>query len=571
MNVVIYARFSSHSQNEQSIEGQLQVCTEFAARNGYTIVGEYIDRALSGTSDNRPQFQQMIADSSKRLFEGVLVYQLDRFARNRYDSATYKRKLKQNGVRVLSARENITDDASGILIESVLEGMAEYYSAELAQKIKRGMDINAKKCLCTGGGVALGFRVDENKRFQIDEATAPVVRKIFDMYAGGCTVAEIVTYMNERGIRTSRGALFNKNSLHTMLRNKRYIGIYTYKGTETPGGMPRIIDDDLFYQVQEIMDKNKKAPARARAKEEYLLTTKLFCGHCRDMMTGYSGTSKSGKKHCYYICNNVKRKGGCKKKVVPKQQIEDYIINICREILTPENIEVFVKGIMLCQQEDDKNDSVMTSLLKQQQSLERKKKNLLNAVMECEIESVRKTLYEQLAVLEKEAEEVDFAIKKEQIPNITRDPEFIKFWFEQLAKGGDDEAEELTYRRVLIATFINKVYLYDDRISIFFNTGSATQVEIDETFIDYVEEQDAVSECSLIDETAPPLRKNRRNAVFPLFKRVFRYFHRNIITQKCRYKQLIFTQNTPKFTRKFTRNIMNMISNKPPPCFIARR
>ena len=504
MNVVIYARFSSHSQTEQSIEGQLQVCTEYAARNGYTIVGEYIDRALSGTNDNRPQFQKMIADSSKRLFEGILIWKTDRFARDRYVTAIYKNKLKNNGVRVISVTENISDSPEGVILESVLEGFAEYYSLQLSENIKRGMNVNAQKCLCTGGGVALGYRVDENKRFQIDEATAPVVRKIFDMYAGGCTVAEIVTYMNERGIKTSRGALFNKNSLHTMLRNKRYIGIYTYKGTETPGGMPRIIDDDLFYQVQEIMDKNKKAPARARAKEEYLLTTKLFCGHCRDMMTGYSGTSKSGKKHCYYICNNVKRKGGCKKKVVPKQQIEDYIINICREILTPENIEVFVKGVMLCQQEDDKNNSVMTSLLKQQQSLERKKKNLLNAVMECEIESVRKTLYEQLAALEKEAEEVGFTIKKEQMPNITRDPEFIKFWFEQLAKCGDTEEHELTNRKVLIATFINKVYLYDDRISIFFNTGSATQVEVDETFIDYVEEHDAATECSLIDETAPP-------------------------------------------------------------------
>ena len=506
MNVVIYARYSSHSQTEQSIEGQLQVCKEYAAQNGYTIVGEYIDRAVSGRTDDRPQFQRMIADSAKRFFEGVLVYQFDRFARNRYDSATYKNKLRQNGVRVYSAMEKVNDDPSGILIESVLEGFAEYYSAELALRIKRGMDVNAQKCLCTGGGVALGYRVDENKRFQIDEATAPVVRKIFDMYAAGCTVAEIVTYMNERGVKTSRGALFNKNSLHTMLRNKRYIGIYTYKGTETPGGMPRIIEDDLFYQVQEIMDKNKKAPARARAKEEYLLTTKLFCGHCREMMTGYSGTSKSGKKHCYYICNTVKRKGGCKKKVVPKQQIEDYVVNMCREILTPENIEVFIQGISLCLQQEDKSNAVMTSLLKQQQSLERKKKNLLNAVMECEIESVRKTLYEQLAALEKEAEEVDFSIKKEQIPDTTRDPNFMRFWFNELAKGGDDEEEELAYRKVLITTFINKIYLYDNKLSIFFNTGSATQVEVDETFIDYVEERDAEAECSLIDEAAPPIK-----------------------------------------------------------------
>lgn len=156
MNVVIYARFSSHSQTEQSIEGQLKVCYEYAAQHNYTVIGEYIDRAISGKTDERPQFQQMISDSSKRLFEGVLVYQIDRFARNRYDSAIYKKRLQKNGVRVFSAKENIADDPSGILIESVLEGMAEYYSAELAVKIKRGMDLNGEKCLVTGGSTPLG-------------------------------------------------------------------------------------------------------------------------------------------------------------------------------------------------------------------------------------------------------------------------------------------------------------------------------------------------------------------------------------------------------------------------------
>ena len=136
---VIYARFSSHSQTEQSIEGQLRECYDFAKRSDITIVGEYIDRALTGTSDKRPQFLKMIDDSKKKNFEFVLVYQLDRFARNRYDSANYKAKLKKNGVRVLSAKENITDDASGILVEGMLESMAEYYSAELSQKVKRGI------------------------------------------------------------------------------------------------------------------------------------------------------------------------------------------------------------------------------------------------------------------------------------------------------------------------------------------------------------------------------------------------------------------------------------------------
>ena len=177
MNVVIYARYSSDRQTEQSIEGQLKECYEYARRNGYTVVGEYIDRAISGTTDHRPEFLRMIADGDKKLFQAVLVYQLARFARNRYDSATYKAKLKKNGIRVLSARENISDDASGVLMEAVLEGMAEYYSVELSQKIRRGMDINAEKCLSTGGNVALGFRVDSEKRIQLDPDTAPLCGK----------------------------------------------------------------------------------------------------------------------------------------------------------------------------------------------------------------------------------------------------------------------------------------------------------------------------------------------------------------------------------------------------------
>ncbi len=157
MKLVIYARYSSHSQTEQSIEGQLIACYDYAKNNGHTVVGEYIDRAQSGTTDNRIEFQRMIADSDRHTFDGVLVYQLDRFARNRFDSAVNKAKLKKNGVRVLSARENINDDASGILVEGILESMAEYYSAELSQKIRRGMDINAEKCLSNGSNPGLGY------------------------------------------------------------------------------------------------------------------------------------------------------------------------------------------------------------------------------------------------------------------------------------------------------------------------------------------------------------------------------------------------------------------------------
>lgn len=198
---VIYARFSSHGQTEQSIEGQLRECYEYAKQNDLIILHEYIDRALSGTNDKRPEFQQMIEDSKKRDFNYVLVYQLDRFARNRYDSATYKAKLKKNNVRVISAKENITTDASGVLMESVLEGMAEYYSAELSQKVKRGIYESLLKGNYIGGYILYGYDV-VNKKYVINETESKIVRQIFDDYANGIKTTQIVENLNNKGLKT---------------------------------------------------------------------------------------------------------------------------------------------------------------------------------------------------------------------------------------------------------------------------------------------------------------------------------------------------------------------------------
>ncbi|MCL2798598.1 MAG: recombinase family protein, partial [Firmicutes bacterium] len=322
--VVIYARYSSAGQNEQSIEGQLKDCYAFAARNDMTVIHEYIDRALTGTTDKRPEFLQMIEDSKKRRFDYVIVYQLDRFARNRYDSATYKARLKKNGVRVLSARENITDDASGVLIEGVLESMAEYFSAELSQKVKRGIAISAAKLQYTGGGVPFGYRIDEDKRFQINEETAPFVVKIFEMYLAGKTGVEIFKFLNDRHIKTSMGGKWNKSSLQRILINRRYLGYYINGDSETKGGIPQIVDEELFEQVQQQMERNKRAPSARKAEDAYILTTKLHCGLDDALMTGISGTSHTGAKHFYYKCFGVKN--GCKKKNVQKDFIEDLVI-----------------------------------------------------------------------------------------------------------------------------------------------------------------------------------------------------------------------------------------------------
>ena len=463
MNIVIYARYSSERQTEQSIEGQLKECYGYAKRNGYHVVGEYIDRALSGTTDRRSEFLRMIADGEKKLFDAVLVYQYDRFARNRYDSAVYKAKLKKNGIRVLSARENISEDASGVLMEAVLEGMAEYYSVELSQKIRRGMTINAEKCICTGGNVALGFCVDSEKRFQLDPNTAPVVRRIFEMYASGSSMAEIIRYLNAQGIKTSRGNEYNKNSINRILRNKRYTGVYTFKGTETPDGLPRIVSDDLFYEAQDMINKKKKAPARAKAYESYILSTKLFCGYCNAAITGVSASGHTGQKYRYYQCVTNRRDKSCKKKSVNKAYIEDLVVENTRALLTAPNIKLIAKEVVrLCEQEKDTEN--LKRLKKLLVENEKATENLLKALESGQIADV---LTERILQKKNEHTELERMILEESASHPMPTVQEVRFFLNQFRKGNVNDEK---YRQALVDTFVRKIYLYDDKMTILYNT-----------------------------------------------------------------------------------------------------
>lgn len=456
MNVVFYGRYSDSGQSEQSIEGQRRVCYEFAERNGYRIIAEYIDRATTGTeAENRPEFQRMIADSAKRQFQGILVYQLDRFARNRYDSATYKTRLKKNGVKVLSARENITDDASGVLMESVLEGMAEYFSAELSQKVKRGMTLTAEKCEFTGSGVPLGYRIID-KKFTVDEEQAPIVKRIFEMYLSGKTMAEIIRYLNENGVKTSYGNPYNRSSIRRILTNRKYLGIYIYRDIEIKGGIPQIIDEVTFGQTQTLLGKNKKAPARAKATEEhYLLTTKLFCGHCECAMTGMSGKSKSGKIHQYYSCVTQRRHGGCKKKHVQKAYIESAVIDGVLSILNDDYINGIAHKIADLSAKEGNSDTIkrLKKLLRENEEA------IANLIKAIESGKAVDVLSAQIEKCQSERSEFESQLAKEKMmrPVLTYDE--IRFFFDKFKTGN---ANDHTFRTALIDTFVNKIYLYDE-------------------------------------------------------------------------------------------------------------
>ena len=495
MKAVIYARYSSHSQKDASIEQQLRVCRQYAREHDIQIVGEYCDHAISGTSDKRPEFMRMIKDSDKRRWEQVLVYKIDRFARNRYDSATYKVRLRRNGVKVTSVMEPIPDGPEGILLESVLEGSAEYYSANLSQNILRGMHDNAMACKVNNGGLPLGLKKGEDGKYAIEPAGAAVVREIFEMYAAGSNGTEIIATLNSRGLRTSRGARWNKNSLHTILRNERYAGVYIWKDVRIEGGIPAIISKELFDAVQERLKKVARAPAAARTDVDYMLTGKLFCGHCGSAMAGESGTGKSGRKFYYYSCVKRKRQRACDKKPVRKDWIEELVVRQTRDkCLTDEMIEVIVDAALRVQ-EREKDDSVLRGFEAELSEVKRGIQNMLNAIEQGIITPSTK---QRLEELESRRLDLELAIEEEKVEQPTLSREYLTFWLEKFRSGDcGDEA----FRASFIDMFIKAVYVYDDHLRIVCNfTGDGEAVSYD--FVNDIESYEEAVEVFDFDAHA---------------------------------------------------------------------
>ena len=467
MTAVIYARYSSDNQREESIEGQIRECTAYAEKNGITVVKHYIDRALSAKTDNRPDFQQMIKDSEKRLFDIVLVWKLDRFARNRYDSAHYEYQLERNHVKLVSATEPISDSPAGIMVKSMLTGMAEYYSAELSEKVVRGMTENVLKGKYNGGTIPIGFKVDEEKFFQIDPLKAPFVVEAFQRYNDGATMKELMNWLNDSGVTTNRNQKFTYNSVQTLLTNKRYIGENHFKDIVMPDSIPAIVDKDLFEEVQLKIKKNSRAPARHKAEDDYLLTTKLFCGMCGAMMFGECGTGRNKVVHHYYKCATAKRFKTCKKKTVRKEWLEDLVIAETMKLIQDDAvIDAIVAEVLELQ---DRENTTLPLLEKQMREVENGIENMLNAIQAGVLTNSTKSRLEKLEAQQKELE-VRIAEEKIARPRLSENQ--VRFWLTRFRKL---DPNVKSHRETLINTFVNAVYLYDEKVLITFNYKDGTK------------------------------------------------------------------------------------------------
>lgn len=470
-NAVVYARYSSNQQTENSIDGQLRECGKYAEMHGYNIIGTYIDRAISGTTDNRPDFQRMIEDAKKQTFAFIIVYRFDRFARNRFDSAIYKKQLGQVGVRVISTSESVGEGDEGIILESIYEAMDEAYSRRLSTITVRGMKEAAMKGKWMGANVPLGYTVVDGF-LQIDPRGADIVRQIFHMYADGKTKTQIVNAMNEKGYRTSLNKPFQKTSIDGILKNKKYSGVDMFMDIERE--CPKIIEKELFDKVQDLMKANARHYGRKVEQNYYALSGKLYCGLCGFLMTGDAGTSRNGERHTYYTCHNRKKYKNCQKKSERQDFLEWYICEqTVKYILTPMKIEAIAEKIEQMAKEDIDNNG-LSEAEKRKAQIDRELDKCVDSLMNTQNTAVIKKINEKADALQKELSDVETTIAKIKLRAdcIVKKENVVKYL--ESFKGGD--LFDVDFRQRLINTLIQSIYLFDDKIVIYFNVTGAKQV-----------------------------------------------------------------------------------------------
>jgi DNA invertase Pin-like site-specific DNA recombinase len=457
---VIYARYSSNNQTDQSIEGQLRVCKQYAEQHGILILDTYIDRAMTGTNDNRADFQRMIKDSGKREWEHVIVYKLDRFSRDKYATAIYKKALKDNGVTILSATECIPDTPEGIIVESLLEGMGQFYSLELSQKVRRGMNESRQKGNFTGGYVLFGYKII-NKKVVIDEEQAEIIRYIFNQYLLDVQVKEIIATLREKGIM-NRGKPFARNTVYRLLENEKYAGIYRHGDEVFENTYPAIISKETHERVMQKAKANKYGKRSVAVK--YLLRDKLKCGYCGHTISAETGTARNGKVKRYYKCFGRKQNNGCKKSTTPKDLLEGLVINtIIEELSKPKTIDRIVSALLDLQEKQIAKNSILTLLVREQKQVESAIENMIKAI---EQGVVTTSTAKRLKELDEKREELErkILIEQNRVAIRVTESDIRKYYKEALTLQSQE----------LVNYLVKEVVLYDDKIEIYFNNPTRT-------------------------------------------------------------------------------------------------
>ena len=469
-NAICYYRYSSDAQRDASIDQQQQAAHDYADAHGYHIIREYADHAISGTRDDREQYNLMLYEVERLKPAYLILWKTDRLSRDKIDIVLAKKRLRECGVKIVYIAEAIPEDdeATEVLLESIYEGMAAAFIASHRKNVMRGLSYNAERALYNGVKV-LGYKGQPDKPYEIDPDTVPIVRRIYEEYAAGIPLQRICNNLAAQGLKSSTGKDFTINTLRHILTNQSYIGIYRWGDYETKDGMPRIISDELFQKVQDRLAANQRGGKGALKLvcdadiADYWLSGYAFCGLCGESMQGIGGTSKSGKVHHYYSCKNH-RKHKCSMPNLRKDLLEKIVLYILQEVVeNPANkLLIAEKCYAYYKSQNDDHGVYEASIKAQLKDAETKINNLMKAI---EAGIFTETTAERLKMLESTKHRLEDALLAEQNrQKCDLTLHTILKWLDSFT--GD--LSDTNNRKEVMDDYLEKILVFEDKLVVTF-------------------------------------------------------------------------------------------------------
>ena len=490
---MIYARFSSHNQREASIEQQIEMCSSLADRNGLTILDTYSDKAISGKTDNRPAFQRMMRDAKHGKFDVVIAWKSNRMGRNMLEAMLNDATLQEQGVKTVYVEEDFEDNAAGRFALRNMMNVNQFYSEAMAEDVKRGMLDNAKKCM-VNGRMTFGYKKGSDGRYEINQDQAEIVKEIFNRVIEGWPYLDIMDDLNERGIGNRDGRPWQRTAFQTMLQNEQYIGVYKFDSVRIENGIPAILDRNTFERVQVILKTKNNPRGRRKNTADYILSGKLFCGECGSPMIGICGTSKTGNRHYYYLCQG-KHRHKCDKKNEKKEQLEQRVIQaVTNLIMDDKTIDWIVEGYQQFM-ETLRGQSEVNAMKNDLASTVKSIDNLMRAI---EQGIITETTKARMMELEEHKKDLETKIRIETSLLKELSPDQLRFAIERFR---DKNINDRNYQKELINTFVKAIYVFDDHLKIVINRGTEDNIEIPFEDISSADDEDVSTSCVRTNES----------------------------------------------------------------------
>lgn len=502
---VIYARYSSHNQREESIEQQIACCTDFARENNLSVSEVYADKAITGKTDRRLQFQRMLRDAEKGKFTAVIAYKSNRIARNMMNALQYEARLASYGIKTYYAAEEFDDTAAGRFALRSMMNVNQFYSENMAEDIKRGLMDNAMSCK-VNGSLPLGYVKGPEGEYQIEPGEAKTVREIFSRVLSGEMQVDIINDLNRRGIKTKRKGSWTKSSFRAILRNDNYIGVYRYSGIVQPGGIPAIVPKEVFAAMQEKLKQHHVHQRRHQEAGDYLLTGKLRCGLCGGWMVGCSGTSHAGETYYYYSCQTKRVSHSCSKKNVRRDLIEYAVAEYTKKYVLQDDV---IEWIAQNAVEFQKAAMCSDDLKLIEMDLAEKKTAQKNVMAAIEAGIITASTKDRLLELESEISNLEMSLSLQRARVVPVEKEEIIYALERYRDGDLDNPN---YRKKLIDSFVKEVWLFDDKIKIdYYYAGKNSSVTI---AMENLEDTNGAAESSPKLCLSPPQQTQSNPVIF---------------------------------------------------------